>query len=203
VFASNLLWQSPQYVTGLFFIGLSIYLLLVALEAFYYSYFFDRRGKDDYSFELSSIIFSSLRKDPIKVFAMSNYGFETILRSGVENKDLKQFLNTRKLIQSSNPQFDRDKDIVTSYIEGLIHSDAEFENFLLAHNVTSETLVQSFRWISSLLRKSIDLERWWSQDRLEQVEPLGRSWSYGTAYKLERYSTPLRFTASQQEELHP
>lgn len=203
-FASNILWQSPPYATGLFFIGLSIYLLLLALEAFYYSYFFDRRGPEDFLFEISSIIFSSTSKDLVKSFVKSNYGAEAILRSGVDSKDLKQFLNTRKFIHGAGEiQFDRNKDIVTSYIEGLMHSDAEFENFLLAHNVTPEILVQSFCWISSLVRKSIDTERWWSQDRLERVEPIGRSWSYGTAYKLERYSTPLRFSVSQQEELHP
>lgn len=204
IFASNVIWQSPKYVTGLFFIGLSIYLTILALEAFYYSYFFDRRGVNDYSFELSSIIFSSSSKDLVKGFVTSSYGFETVLRSGVEYKDLKQFLNSRKLIQNSNNiQFNKDKDVITSYIEGIVHSDSEFENFLLAHNVTTETLIKSFYWISSLTRKSIDLERWWSQDRLQLVEPIGRSWSYGTAYKLERYSTPLRFNTSQEEELHP
>ncbi len=204
IVAYDLLWESALGTSGLFFIVGSLLLITIALDAFFYSHVFAREGERSYSYELASVVFSSSETDPVRGFIESLYGQEALLRVGIERASLREFLSSRKLVaRGSSFSFSDTPNLVASYLEGLISADASFENFLLAHSVTAKTLEESFRWVSSLVRESLSNERWWSRERLQEVEPIGRSWSYGTAYKLERFSTPLRFSLSERQELHP
>jgi len=204
IFSYDLLWQTSGKMTGAFLIISSVLLFYLALEAFFYSHVFGKENEEGYPYELALVVFSSSHKDPVKGFAKSFYGQEALQRAGITKESLEAFSSSRKLVVSSSDlHFKEQPNLLGSYVEGLVSGDAGLENFLLAHSVTPQTLEESFRWAASLVREKIEKERWWSRKQLEKIEPIGRSWSYGTAYRLERFSTPLRFSPSEREELHP
>ena len=55
--------------------------------------------------------------------------------------------------------------------------------------------MSTLRWIVSLEHKRKRQERWWSKENLSKTTGLGREWSYGTAFTLERYSRSIYTSA--------
>lgn len=205
ILASGIVFDASPLLTGMFFLILSLWLIFVALDAFYYSYRLEQGSP--FLFELASILALTKDSDLVKGFASSSLGSFTLLRAGVDDGSLDSFLVGRKIVLSSDgfslPQGDHDKPLARLYIEQLLLKDKSFESFLALHDISSETLWNTFEWVASLDKRGVENERWWSRERLSKIEPIGRSWSYGKAYGLMRFSVPLRFSLFQNEELHP
>ncbi|OHA88762.1 MAG: hypothetical protein A2741_01575 [Candidatus Zambryskibacteria bacterium RIFCSPHIGHO2_01_FULL_43_27] len=202
--ASGIFVDTTEDMTGIFFVLLSIWLVLLALDAFFYSKFLSLSGEGDNSAELASIVFTLSSTDVTKSFIDSAYGRQSLNRSGINGHALSDFLSGRKLYIKDtllSVRDSTDKDV--SLFEAVIRADKEFENFLLAHKVNAELLAGAFQWVAGLRRRAIHSDMWWKYERLARYEPIGRSWAYGAAYNLERFSTPLRYSALQEEEVHP
>ncbi len=201
--ATGIFGESSRGVSGVFFGILGLFLIVILLDAYAYSHIFSQKGDGKY-FEVARTIFFGTKKDHVENFIRGDFGRRILFRSGVSNDAIHEFEKGRSLsIRTDSLVFPQKEDILESYIEGLFEGDKDFQNFLLAHSVTKETLLGAARWVVSLEISFIDMNRWWSEERLDKLEPIGRSWSYGTAYKLERYSTPLRFSREKKVELHP
>lgn len=194
--------QESGAMSGFFFIVLSAFLIVFVMEAFYYSYRFDKKNSA-YEFELASIIFSSNRKDLILNFIESYYGTLTLMRLGIDDASLEIFLDSRKkTVKPSDFVFSQKSSRAESFISGLISGEKEFQTFLSAHGITPETFWNTFRWVSDLEKNVIQKERWWSRARLNQLSPIGRDWAYGNAYALLKFSSPLDLSLEQGKDLY-
>ena len=203
VLASGIVAEESARFTGLFFLILSLWLLLLALDAIYFSKVFSREGASNFLPELSLIVFTTPEGDLIRGFLSSRDGSEALFRAGVMPADLADFVENRKfIVPASALRIEEKGKREEEYVRALIASDKNFENFLLLHNISAETLSLSLGWVFSLHRESLNVRRWWTEKRLRNLRPLGRSWAYGGAYKLEKYSTSLYFSSDIQDELH-
>jgi len=190
---------------SLFYLFILLFIAMVLLEAFFYSYFFktSQDGREVFGFELSMIISRTNRNDITRSFLNSPYGKLVFPRLGIDGKTLREFLKQRQTkLTSETVKFPQSKTLLDSYLQGLVESDKEFSTFLLSRGVSADMFVRCSRWIMTRLRKTLDQERWWSETNLSKNQGIGRDWSYGKAYFLSRYSSPLRVSAIVEAHYH-
>lgn len=200
--ASGLLAEPTNTLTGVFFLTLIIFIKLTALDALYFSYIFSTKNIDNI-YELSEVVYSSNESDLTKGFIESYAGYSALLRAGFDDESLALFLSQRKTCLSSETITIEDSGPkAQSYLHALVSGDREFQVFLDLQNVTEETLYKSFVWSSKIFESSLNDQRYWSQSSLEKISPIGRDWSYGEAYFLNRFSSPLIVSFEDQTELH-
>jgi len=200
--ASGLITEPTKALTGLFFLILIIFIKLSALEGLYFSYLFSTKNVNNL-YELSDIVYSTNQRDLTKGFIESRAGYNALLRAGFDDDSIALFLSQRKMCLSSETvTFEDSSSKVQSYIHALIKGDGEFQGFLNLQKVTEEVLLESFSWSSKIFEADLNRERYWAQSFLERITPIGRDWSYGEAYFLNRFSSPLLVSFEDQTELH-
>jgi ATP-dependent Clp protease ATP-binding subunit ClpC len=198
--ASGIVIAPRAPVTGLFFLILFFWSIFIVLDAFYYSYCFD--NEDDYLFEMASIVFGG-NSDITKDFIFSRAGMEILVRLGVEDKALDEFMASRRIhITKESLVFKDGVPILESFIGALLSADQELKNFLVLHGVTETIFVRTCELVFILNHRVARNESWWQESQLAAIHGIGREWSYGGAYALTRWSSPLHFSLFQKQELH-
>jgi ATP-dependent Clp protease ATP-binding subunit ClpC len=202
--ASGVLFSPSPNLTGLFFVFLFFFLLIFLLESFFYSNVFrSEDGKLEFGFELASLVFDASNHDLTKSFAFSPVGSIIFTRLGLDGGDVRDFLRRRlKKLNAKEVTLPDSKTLLDSFLSTIFATDREFQTFLLAHNVTEEIFLGCSRWVISSLRGEIKGERWWNRESLSRIEPIGKDWSYGKSYFLDRFSDPLNMTIPPGVEYH-
>ncbi len=199
VLSSGIVAAPVATATGFFFLILFFWTLFAALDAMYYSYYF-KEGNTN-TFELAYIILESKNEDPLRGFIHSKGGRKILHRLGVDDVSLDEFLRSNKQLDV-HFDFPDKMPILESYFSGLVQGDEEFRNFLLAHGVTEEMLIEASRWVFDLEKRKEKKTRWWGEEEQRKISSIGKDWSYGEAYSLSRWSFELRPVFSDFEELH-
>ncbi len=201
--SSNIFFAASGQLTGLFFFVLFLYLILIALDALYYSYVFQTGISESNMFELAEILSETNAKDITGGFIRSPIGRKILLRAGLDTDALKDFILKRRVLLDANSfSISGSQNLFSEYLRALILSDKEFEHLLITHSINAKTLISAALWTVRREKKAKASQRWWSNERLEKIPRLGRDWAYGKAYTLMRMSSPLRFSTYQDEELH-
>ncbi len=191
-----------QEASIVFFISLFFFTLVFASDAFYYSYYFAQNTSRNL-FELAEIVFHTDDTDATKGFVESRIGNTILTRCGVAPSVLSDFLKQRKLFVHTNQlHIENSDDLCNGYVSALLQADQEFRNLLLAHELTDDLVVRTSSWVLDTISYAKRYERWWSEERLQSISPIGRDWAYGVAYDLVRWSRPLRFDPGLAVELH-
>jgi ATP-dependent Clp protease ATP-binding subunit ClpC len=201
--SSGVFLPASAQMTGLFFLSLVFFMIFVAVDAFYYSYVYEYNPAEPYIFELGEIIFYTKDNDLIGGFVKSPIGRIIIFRLGIDAETIKDYLNKRtSFVSASSVGLPISDSAFSAYLLGLYQSDKGFEHLLISHGVQAQTFVSCALWVAERQRRDDYSHRWWSLERLESIDSLGRDWAYGKAYTLMRVSTPLRFSRYQYTELH-
>jgi ATP-dependent Clp protease ATP-binding subunit ClpC len=189
---------------GLFFLTLPLWMIVLSLRAFYYSYYF-KGVPDRYSsapmptltFELAHILYRTQRKDILRGFIRSRQGRMIMLRAGISQENIQHFLKTRKkIITAKELQFETHQKIsVIDYILALYSADKDFTQFLFAHQIQQKDLEAIVRWVVEREVKNKMKHRWWSKDRLGRIPGLGKNWAYGRTFSLDDYTRSLPFVS--------
>lgn len=202
VLASGIVTNTSSAMTGAFFLLLILTVKFIALEGFFFSYRFHENG-GEYQYDLAQIVFGSNEGDLTLGFIKSTLGYNALLRAGIDDESIDLFLQSRKQFLSAESLNVKEvKSITREYISALVEFDGEFRTFLQAHAITPDTLWGSFCWASDLISHTLRMEMWWSADQLSLITPIGRTWAYGEAFLLKKYSTELHFQKNQEHELH-
>lgn len=189
--------------SGLFLIFLSLLLVFVLLDFFYYSYCFKYDDVLKFGHQLAVVVFNTPNNDITCGFLSSSLGREVIIRSGIDEVSLNNFLaNARLQISSDQFKLSSHPSIAVAFLEGLWDSDPELKKFVLEKGVIKEEFMGAGIWTLKTRQNTIELKRWWSREKLLSVDPLGRSWSYGTSYSLLKYARPLMITTPGGDNYH-
>ncbi len=192
---------------GIFFVSLPFTMILVGLHAFVNSYYF--RGFDHVltlserlpsnqmrvSYEVAMFCFGADRSDITGSFMRFQYGYLMLMRAGLNQRELEQFLQNRKNRVSSD-QFlitpaSQDALRVLDLAVAVFRQDKELAEFLFANGVQEKSFLAAAQWVSRDMLSHKKYLRWWSRDRLGRIEGIGKDWSYGTAFRLRRYAYDL------------
>jgi len=190
-------------VTGIFLLLFAVSFVLHALEAFHRSYYF--HGVDQIlaesntpayvptSWEVATIVFETPQSDVVGGFLNSEYGQEILFRAGVNEEAYQEYLRTRTHFLPVNECIvERERGVtLATYAKSLLKQDEEFRTFLARHNINEQDLLHAARWVMRIEQKERQSKRWWSRDNLGRIPGLGKNFSYGETYLLERYGHDL------------
>ena len=183
---------------GLFFLVLIFWVVLFLYESMYMSYYFREGGV---SYEVAKIVYNTPREDITIGFLQSVFGQYTMLRLGISNNEVDAFLKNRNHFVSTQeylivPHEEDPYVSLADYGRTLLHFDAEFKKFLSQKGVTPEIFKGAIGWVSSEERKIREHERWWTRERLMRIPSIGKNWSFGKVYLLEKYGHSIFFEQS-------
>lgn len=136
-------------------------------------------------------------KDVAAAFCKSNFGSVALLRTGLDPEVVANYLkNPRQRISADMVMLPEDEIFsligLGKYL--LIH-DSEFKKMITGSGIKEEIFLGSLRWVVGSYHQEKRRARWWSKDNLSQTTGIGREWSYGVAYLLEKFSRDIRTSA--------
>lgn len=162
-------------------------------NAFYYRGFGESEQESTGTTYEVARIFYHANGDVTGAFARSPQGYETLKRLGLNDTDIEQF------IQSDRPKISvfalplPDNQYVTFKDLGLIlfETDLIYKKILTEKGVTDDIYFNTLSWVTRRYYAYKNEKRWWSKENLSKINGLGREWSYGTAYLLNRFSREI------------
>lgn len=206
LFLAGVLEAIPSHlfsvVNGIFLLALAGKLLVVALDAFFYSHYFlgmetmlletgFTGTKIPVSFECAAVLFETANRDVTDDFMRSRYGGAALARSGLEAPTITEFLARRtKPISADSFCFEVRAGTfdLTDYAAALLEADQELANFLALNSVEPKDFIGAVGWVVTLERLTMRRRRFWSKDALGRIPGIGKDWAYGGSYILEKYS---------------
>lgn len=135
--------------------------------------------------------------DMAVAFCLSNFGSQALLRSGISTEAVEEFLKgPRQKISAEMVMLPEDEIFsVIGLGKYLLVHDVEFKKMFSQAGISEDIFLGALRWVVGSYHQEKRLLRWWSKDNLSRTEGIGREWSYGTAYLLERFSRDIRTSA--------
>ncbi len=190
---------------GICLITTALWLEQILIYSYYNSYYF---------YGLNSILGLSLKKisgttyevaealvgkeeDVTKAFCTSQMGTEILIRTGVEQNMLDEFLSSSRVKITTNviPLPEEQVFSLISLGRYLLQQDTAFKKMLGSQGLSEETFFGALNWVVLFHHQQKKAMRWWGKDNLSQTKGIGREWAYGTPYQLERFSRDLKTSA--------
>lgn len=197
--------QYAQKVAGITLIFFGLWLEQMLVYAYHNSFYF--RGLNSIvgledniingaTYDVAEAVMRH-QDDVAFAFVSSTFGENALLRTGISNEAITSFLNNPRQKITAEMVLLPEKEIFSVIGLGkyLMAHDVEFKNMLKEAGISEETLLGSLRWIVGTHHQFKRKERWWSRDNLSQSSGIGREWSYGTAYVLQKFSRDIRTSA--------
>ncbi len=187
------IFSHVSMLRGLFFVIFPFWLISYLFEAFYASYYFD---ETDIDFDVARLAFLSDDRDLTKSFLKSEIGRCVLLRLGVGKKLISTFLSSsREKIKETNFQMPTDYygDYISlvDYGQTIYEQDKDFAKFLGQLAITKKLFLGALTWVDNEDWRIRNNERWWIRANLARVQSLGRNWSFGKTYLLERFGNSI------------
>lgn len=136
-------------------------------------------------------------EDVTRAFITSQLGTVVLLRAGVDQNLLEEYLhsNRPRLGAATIPLPPDRLSTFTTLGQDILKLDPSFKNFLKQQGITDDTFIGALAWVTESYHQEKKLERWWGKDNLSKTKGVGREWSYGTPYLLEKFSRDIRTSA--------
>lgn len=130
-------------------------------------------------------------------FCTSRIGTVVLLRAGIDLNKVDTYLhsNRPKITTLMIPLPTDQIFTLISLGQYLLQQDSTFKTFIQEQGITEENFIGALRWVVISHHQEKKRERWWGKDNLSKTEGIGRQWSYGTAYMLEKFSRDIRTSA--------
>lgn len=189
-------------LAGLF---VSLWLEQILLFSYHNSFFFrglnsivgiETGPEEGPTYDAAKVILKN-PTDVTAAFFESTFGAAVLLRSAILPSAAAAFLQTpRPHIHASSIILPEDR-VFTIIDLGthLLSHDQTFATFLKREGVSFETFIGSLKWVILTYHQEKRQLRTWSKDNLSKTNGLGREWTYGVAYQLERFSRDIKTSA--------
>ena len=195
-----------HFITGIFFIVLSVYILVLQSIFFYNTRYYrglntvygevlaDGEGMTQ---EVAAICLKDAT-DLTRGFLISKYGREIMIRSGVSLSAVDMFLESERSRISPDSLPLKSGVFMTLQDLGdfLLANDALFKSFLFKNGVTPASFMGAGEWVWRVRAVYKQRQRWWSRDRLGTFSGVGHDFTYGFAGNLMRFQRDIMTTSA-------
>jgi ATP-dependent Clp protease ATP-binding subunit ClpA len=189
-------------MTGIF---VSLWLEQILLSSYHNSFFFSGLNSvvgiesgpaEGPTYDAAKVILQD-PTDATKAFFTSSFGAAVLLRSGIIPQTAAAFLKTPRIRIHANSIILPEDRIYTIIDLGkhLFSHDQAFAQLLKHEGVSFETFRGALIWVMSTYHQEKRRLRFWSKDNLSKTNGLGREWTYGVAYLLQRFSRDIKTSA--------
>ncbi len=135
--------------------------------------------------------------DVTAAFCTSLFGTTVLIRTGITPDMMDDYLAAPRSLLNASSIILPEEHVFTLIDLGkyLFTHDLSFKEFLTHQGVLPETYFGALQWVIGTYHQEKRALRFWSKDNLSQTSGIGRDWTYGTAYTLERFSRSIRTSA--------
>ncbi|MEK7575132.1 MAG: AAA family ATPase [Patescibacteria group bacterium] len=220
LFLLNLLQNWGPGISGLLMVVISFWIFASMIQAFYNSYRFiavqnvlPESGlslqKPAVTFEAASVLYDAFRYDDVtEAFVRSRLGRQAFVRTGVGRDFLNTFFSNRvghvsASLLSFPKKVDEDSEPIGlgDVARAFLSLDQEFIRALSIRNISPKDLAGASEWVEREELSSLARDRFWSKDALGRAPGIGKQWSYGGAYHLERFAEDVTDSPISYEDL--
>ena len=205
-FDMSLLMTEGSPFLGGFLLVFGVYSVLFAITMYYNTFYYrgirqvTRENLSDetgFMIEAARIIHYNMY-DLTHGFLSSSYGEEAMTRAGIPPAYVPEFLagNRDRILMSSVPVLTEGFFTLHELGMFLYAHDESFRNFLFTHGVTEERFEGASSWVSRVRLLHKYKKRWWSRDNLGKTQGIGREFSFGVAYELQKFMRGLESTSA-------
>jgi len=145
------------------------------------------------SSEVAGIFYHAKNGDVIESFFNSHIGPDVLVRCGILADDIRQFLKERsQVLQMDLEDLHRESIVdAVDFSLFLYKNYPDFSDFLFKRGIGEKDFTGAVKWATRVESEREFQERWWSRDNLKKIGTLGRDFSYGHTYMLDRYSSEV------------
>ncbi|MCA9363292.1 ATP-dependent Clp protease ATP-binding subunit [Candidatus Kaiserbacteria bacterium] len=205
---SSSLWLDSLYFSkllGTSAIAAALWLEQVAIFAYHNSFYFrglnsiiglDEEDIEVATYDVAAAVNKNL-EDVTLAFCQSQLGSVSLLRAGLPLETLDEFLASerRKIVASSIALPEGEVFSLIGLGKYLLAHDISFNRLLKEKGVTEDTFIATLRWVIGTYHQEKRRVRWWSKDNLSRTTAVGREWTYGTTYTLNKFARDIRTSA--------
>lgn len=190
---------------AIFFIALSIWLLMKMLQFYWRSYYYYVEGllergqsgaQTPYTtpnYEVCDIYYDVKHGDLLRAYCMSSYGRTILHRCGIADQTIDEYLSKRTQVVDYAP-LESDLHNVFTLLDLskiLIEKDPDFYQFLFELGIRDRELVGAAEWVERAIKRQKQKDRWWGRVALGQSTSFGSELAYGSAFVLGKFSEDL------------
>lgn len=205
--ASNyfLVGEYSQPLLGVSLIALALWLEQTLAYAYSNSFYFRKiksllglseKNARGTTYDVAEVVLSN-EQDVTEAFCNSQLGALILFRAGANQEAVSQYL-TNPRGQLTTDMVILPEDEIFSLIglgKYIIKHDPAFVDMLAQSGVTKEIFIGALRWVVGSVHQEKRADRWWSRDNLSRTKGIGREWSYGYAYLLQKFSRDIHTSA--------
>jgi len=197
--------QYAQPLLGVSLVALAFW--LEAMLAFFYSnsYYFrglgsllgiDTTTQAGTTYDVAEVVIKN-EHDVSEAFCSSSFGSTVLFRAGVNQSAIEEYLrNPRQQITADMVTLPEEEIFsLTGLGKYLLKHDRAFVDMLAHSGVSSETFMGALRWVVGSVHQEKRAAQWWSKDNLSRTKGIGREWSYGHAFLLQKFARDIRTSA--------
>jgi ATP-dependent Clp protease ATP-binding subunit ClpA len=197
--------QYSQQIFGLSFLFVMLWIEQMLLYSYHNSYYFrglnsiigiEEEDIEGATYDVANMIFKH-KDDAALAFCISSLGSISLMRSGLAPELVDNFLKSNRVKLAAN-QIMLPPDEIFSIIglgKYLLTHDPSFKEMIKNSGIKEDSFLGALRWVIGSYHQEKRRERWWSKDNLSKTTGVGREWTYGTAFLLEKYSRDIRTSA--------
>lgn len=179
-------------IKGGAFLCISITLFLFTLESYFYSVVVRSITEFKLSFDIGEVLYYADDDDLTRALLFSDVGDLGMKRLGYTEDDIRDFLVNRNHTPFLGI-FDGVSEhiYIENYFKLIYENDQDLRDFLFKKSLGEDEFVGSMVWVITKNRKVIEGERFWSRENLSRYPGIGKNWSYGETYTLDKYGSDV------------
>ena len=197
--------EYSQQLLGVSLIALALWLEQMLAFAYSNSFYFRKlnsllglseKNKTGTTYDVAEVVLHN-QEDVAEAFCNSELGSLVLFRAGANQTAISEYLTGTRQQFTADMVMLPEAEIFSLIGLGkhvLMH-DTAFADMLGRSGVTKETFVGALRWVVGSIHQEKRVDRWWSRDNLSRTKGIGREWSYGYAYLLQKFSRDIRTSA--------
>jgi ATP-dependent Clp protease ATP-binding subunit ClpC len=197
--------EYSQQLLGVSFISLALWIEQILAFSYGNSFYFRKlnsllglseKNKAGSTYDVATVVLHN-QEDIAEAFCNSDLGSTVLFRAGANQTAITEYLTTTRQQLTADMVILPEAEIFSLIGLGrhLLMHDTAFADMLAHSGVTQETFLGALRWVVGSVHQEKRAARWWSRDNLSRSKGIGREWSYGYAYLLQKFARDIRTSA--------
>jgi ATP-dependent Clp protease ATP-binding subunit ClpC len=183
---------------GIVFINISIFIFMRLLELYYSTMFYFEhiaqnkyKKQENYTFSAGRILYAGRNSDILHGFFLSEIGQSILKRLGIDKKEALNFIKNQEITKNEEVPTPRENILKVSDIINYLSFNKNFANFIKSKGISEKDLIGASEWVIYQIESEEYKKQWSRQEALKRKGNIGKGWSFGETYILDKYSRDI------------
>ncbi|MGB8816232.1 MAG: AAA family ATPase [Minisyncoccia bacterium] len=184
---------------GIVFINIAIFIFMRMLELYYSTMFYfehiaqNKYKKDEqYTFSAGRILYAGRNSDILHGFFYSEIGQHILKRLGINEKEAIDFFKNQKVIIDEEVPKPKENILkISDIVNYLFLNNESLRTFLKSKGISNESFIAATEWVVYQIESEEYKKQWSRPEALGRTGNIGRGWSFGETFVLDKYSRDI------------